>query len=284
LGLGNICGLFGKSRQGYSAIIIEKVQQIRATQKRVGTRKLQQMMSVSLQQQGISIGRDKLFDLLASNRLLIRQRKRRRPATTDSNHPFRKYPNLIKGLEVKYANQVWVSDITYLSLSATRFCYLSLITDVYSRKIVGYCLYPSLKKEGPLAALNMALQTRNSSVYYKTIHHSDRGLQYCSREYIALLGNNDIGISMTENGDPAENAIAERVNGILKSEFLLDRQFTSYKEANIAVQQAVQTYNLLRIHSSRNYLTPQQAYSQAAGPLPSRWKRREKTTVNQIQD
>lgn len=259
-----------------AAIIVQTVQQIRATQKRVGTRKLHQMMSAPLQQQGISIGRDKLFELLASNKLLIRQRKRRRPATTDSNHPFRKYPNLIKELEVKYANQVWVSDITYLSLSAARFCYLSLITDVYSRKIVGYCLYPSLKKEGPLAALNMALQTRTSSIFYKTIHHSDRGLQYCSKEYIALLCKNDTAISMTENGDPAENAIAERVNGILKSEFLLDRQFASYKEAAIAVREAVQTYNLLRIHSSRNYLTPQQAYSQAAGALPSRWRRREK--------
>ena len=297
MGVGSICGLFGKSRQGYykqqrtgqsqamqAAIIVQTVQQIRTTQKRVGTRKLHQMMSVPLQQQGISIGRDKLFDLLASNKLLIRQRKRRRPTTTDSNHPFRKYPNLIKGLDVKYANQVWVSDITYLSLSAARFCYLSLITDVYSRKIVGYCLYPSLKKEGPLAALNMALQARSSSIFYKTIHHSDRGLQYCSKEYIALLCKNDTAISMTENGDPAENAIAERVNGILKSEFLLDRQFASFKDAAIAVREAVQTYNLLRIHSSRNYLTPQQAYSQAAGTLPCRWKRRQKTIVNQIQD
>lgn len=274
----------GQSQAMQAAIIVRTVQQIRATQKRVGTRKLHQMMSLSLQQQGISIGRDKLFELLASNKLLIRQRKRRRPTTTDSNHPFRKYPNLIKGLEVNYANQVWVSDITYLSLSAARFCYLSLITDVYSRKIVGYCLYPSLRKEGPLTALNMALQTRSSSIFYKTIHHSDRGLQYCSKEYIALLCKNDTAISMTENGDPAENAIAERVNGILKSEFLLDRQFATYKEAAIAVREAVQTYNLLRIHSSRNYLTPQQAYSQAAGTLPCRWKRRGKTIVNQIQD
>ena len=130
----------------------------------------------------------------------------------------------------------------------------------------------------------MALQARSSSIFYKTIHHSDRGLQYCSKEYIALLCKNDTAISMTENGDPAENAIAERVNGILKSEFLLDRQFASFKDAAIAVREAVQTYNLLRIHSSRNYLTPQQAYSQAAGTLPCRWKRRQKTIVNQIQD
>lgn len=267
-----------------SAIVIEMVQQIRTSQKRVGTRKLTEMLNSPLSQHGIKMGRDKLFDLLASNNLLIRKRKRKRPNTTDSNHPFRKYPNLIKGLEITYANQLWVSDITYISLSGGRFCYLSLITDVYSRKIVGHCLYPSLKKEGPLQALKMALATRSESIFYKTIHHSDRGLQYCSSEYIAQLMKANTSISMTENGDPGENAIAERVNGILKSEFLLDNQFTSYQQACTAVDEAVLTYNQQRLHASRNYMTPDQVYSQATGPIPARWKHRKKKSVNQSQD
>lgn len=267
-----------------SVVVIEMVQKIRTTQKRVGTRKLTEMLNSSLSQHGIKMGRDKLFDLLASNNLLIRKRKRKRPNTTDSNHPFRKYPNLIKELEVTYANQLWVSDITYISLSGTRFCYLSLITDVYSRKIVGHCLYPSLKKEGPLMALKMALETRSNSIFYKTIHHSDRGLQYCSNEYIAQLTKANTSISMTEKGDPAENAIAERVNGILKSEFLLDNQFTNYQQAFTAVEDAIQTYNQQRLHASRNYMTPDQVYRQATGIIPARWRRRKKKLVNQLQD
>lgn len=284
--------MFGKTRQSYhkryqhehcrqlnAAIVLDLVREIRHRQKRVGTRKLIGMLQLPLSQHGIKLGRDKLFDLLASNNMLIRKRKRRRPVTTDSNHPFRKYPNLIRGLDISYANQVWVSDITYLSLSGGRFCYLSLITDVYSRKIVGHCLYPSLKKEGPLLALKKALSTREKSIFYKTIHHSDRGLQYCSRDYISELEQASTSISMTENGDPGENAIAERVNGILKSEFSLDKQFSSYEQACIAVEEAIQIYNQQRLHTSRNYLTPDQVYQQASGSIPSRWKSRKKVAV-----
>jgi transposase InsO family protein len=262
-----------------TAIIVDLVRTIRHTQRRVGTRKLLAMLRVPLQQHGIKIGRDKLFDLLASCNLLIRKRKRRRPVTTDSNHPFRKYPNMIKELSVRYANQLWVSDITYISLSGGRFCYLSLITDVYSRKIVGHCLYPTLKKEGPLQALRMALSIRDGSVFYKTVHHSDRGLQYCSHDYIKALEDAEISISMTENGNPGENAIAERVNGILKGEFLLDQQFGSYHQAKTAVECAIHTYNQDRLHASRDYLTPDQAYQQASGAITARWKSRKKGAV-----
>lgn len=241
------------------------------------------MLNEPLKQHRIKIGRDKLFDLLASHQLLIRKRKRKRPATTDSNHPFRKYPNLIKDLSVGCANQLWVSDITYISLSGNRFCYLSLITDVYSRKIVGHCLYPTLKKEGPLQALRMALSTREGSVFYKTVHHSDRGIQYCSHDYIKELVAADISISMTENGDPGENAIAERVNGILKTEFLLDQQFSSYQQALTAVEAAIRTYNQARLHASRNYQTPDQVYRQASGEIAARWKSRKKSRVNQAE-
>lgn len=254
-------------------VIIESVRSFRVKQQRVGTRKLHQMLQDQLKPHGISIGRDKLFDLLACNNMLIRRRKRRRPVTTDSNHSLRKYPDLIAGMEASYANQIWVSDITYLSL-AKGFCYLSLVTDVYSRKIVGYCLYPTLHRQGPLMALKMALETRTKSIFYKTIHHSDRGIQYCSKEYIDLLRSNDTAISMTQNGDPAENAIAERVNGILKTEFLLDRQFSSYVDAAMAVKEAVETYNQLRLHSSRGFFTPDQVYLQASGKIPAKWKNR----------
>lgn len=229
------------------------------------------------------MGRDKLFDLLAAHHLLIRRCRRKRICTTNSNHPFRKYANLIKDLAVRCANQVWVSDITYLSLAGDRFCYLSLITDVYSRKIVGYHLHPTLHKEGPIAALQMALENRNSSVFYKTIHHSDRGIQYCCHEYTAILTKNNIAVSMTQQGDPGENAIAERVNGILKTELRLSGIFSSYEQALEVTRQAVDTYNQLRLHSSCDYLTPDQAYRRATGPMRHRWKERKKRADNEDQ-
>lgn len=239
---------------------------------RIGARKLHYLLTGTLQQHGITIGRDKLFDLLDEYGLLVRRRKRKRTNTTDSNHPFRKYPNLVKELEVLRPNQLWVSDITYLSLK-DGFCYLSLVTDAYSRKIVGYKLHPSLKKEGPLFALNMALGGLQYPTAQTLIHHSDRGLQYCCAEYTTLLTDRGLTISMTEKGDPYENAIAERVNGILKEEFALDREFGSFEQAQEAVSNAVHVYNHLRPHSSCNYLTPKQAHQQQ-GQLKTKWKRR----------
>ena len=242
------------------------------------------MLQPTYQQHQIKMGRDKLFELLADHQLLVRPPRRKRVYTTDSNHPFRKYPNLIGQLSVKTVNQIWVSDITYLSLAAGRFCYLSLITDVYSRKIVGYHLHPSLKKEGPMAALQMALEQRNQSVFFKTIHHADRGIQYCCKDYIDKLLINNIDISMTQQGDPAENAIAERVNGILKTELSLAETFSNFNQAQQAVNLAVETYNQLRVHSSCDYLTPNQAYNKACGHLKQRWKQPKRNPVNQLQD
>jgi len=237
---------------------------------RIGTRKLHYMLSETLQRHGICIGRNKLFDLLSDHGLLVRRRKRKRVSTTDSNHPFRKYPNMVRELQVLRPNHLWVSDITYLSLTDS-FCYLSLVTDAYSRKIVGYCLHPTLKKEGPMQALKMAVADR---VYrHPLIHHSDRGLQYCCGDYTSLLERSGISISMTEKGDPYENAIAERVNGILKSEFELDRDFGSFDIAKTAVDKAIDVYNHQRPHSSCNYLTPAQAHLQQ-GLLLTKWKRR----------
>jgi putative transposase len=241
---------------------------------RIGTRKLHYMLTETLQKHKISIGRDKLFDLLEEYGLLVRRRKRKRINTTDSNHPFRKYPNLIRELQVLRPNHLWVSDITYISL-ADCFCYLSLVTDAYSRKIVGYCLYPSLKKEGPLHALQMALNSLPSKPQDALIHHSDRGLQYCCGDYIMLLDDNAMTISMTEKGDPYENAIAERVNGILKNEFALDQDFENIEQAKAAVESAISIYNQQRPHLSCNRLTPEQAH-QLQGPLQKRWGKKEK--------
>lgn len=266
------------------AIIVDQVRQFRVRQQHVGTRRLQQMLGPVLRQHGIKMGRDKLFDLLAGQQLLVRQRKRKKVVTTDSNHPFRRYPNLVQDVTVKVANQVWVSDITYVSLAGSKFCYLSLVTDVYSRKIVGYHLHPGLQKEGPLAALQMALEQRKASVFFRTIHHSDRGIQYCCHAYTDRLLGNDIAISMTQQGDPAENALAERVNGILKSELGLGETFGSLAQAQQAVHQAVDTYNRLRLHSSCDYLTPDQAYQKATGELKKRWKPPFKRPVNHKQD
>lgn len=222
------------------------------------------------------MGRDKLFELLDQYGMLVRRRKRKRIHTTNSNHPFRKYPNLIREVVVIRPDHLWVSDITYISLSDD-FCYLSLVTDAYSRKIVGYCLYPTLKKEGPLQALAMGLDSLQRTKRKALIHHSDRGLQYCCLQYTALLERNSITISMTEKGDPYENAIAERVNGILKTEFMLDQDFNDFDHALQAVHHAVNTYNQLRPHASCNYLTPQQAHLQE-GILPSKWKPKKKMT------
>jgi putative transposase len=243
---------------------------------RIGTRKLHYMLETTLRHHNITIGRDKLFDLLAEQGLLVRRRKRSKVITTNSHHRFRRYPNLVRGMEVTRPNQLWVSDITYLSLDCG-FGYLSLITDAYSRKIVGYKLHESLHTEGPISALEMAL-----AHYCPTgvlTHHSDRGTQYCCDNYTDILINRGISISMTENGDPYENALAERVNGILKSEFELDRALGNFEQAGCIIDDVIRIYNEQRPHASCNYLTPQQAHGQQ-GPLPHRWtKRKPKNNV-----
>lgn len=289
-GLQAICCVFGKSRQAYykyltqekkqlyeEAIIVKMIAEIRVQMPRIGGRKLFHMLKDPLQKNGIDIGRDKLYDIMAAYGLRIRKRKRRKVKTTDSNHPFKKYPNLIRTFIAMLPNQLWVSDITYISMIG-RHSYLSLITDGYSRKVIGYCLYQTLEKEGPLEALRMAVISRPSK-RHRLIHHSDRGLQYCSKDYIDLLDKNNITISMTEQGDPYENAVAERVNGILKTEFGLDKTFRNFEEAKQAVDNAIRIYNEQRPHSSCNYLTPQQAHLQK-GELQKRWKSRNES-INQ---
>lgn len=276
-----LTGLFGKSRQAYyqaltqadkqemeDAIILRLVSERRKEVEKAGTTKLLLMLNESFKAHNIKIGRDKLYDLLKVHGLLLRNRKRR-PRTTDSNHRFRKYPNLIREIALTKANMLWVCDITYISTSRG-FAYLSLVTDAYSHKIIGHSLSRTLERTGPLSALKMAL-TDCSFQPYGLIHHSDRGIQYCCNEYIDLLDKYRIIISMTEKGDPYENAIAERINGILKAEFGLDKTFESFEEAAITVIKGVNVYNNVRLHASCNYLTPSQAHSKT-GPLARRWK------------
>jgi len=272
--------LLGYSRQSYyqgikfiqqkafeADIIIEEVLRYRKHQKRIGTRKLLEEMELFLSSHCFQIGRDAMFNLLSEQGLLVTKRKRRGCITTLSKHRFKKYPNIIRGFIPIAPNQLWVSDITYIHLLGG-FAYLSLITDAYSRKIVGFYLSKDLTANGPLQALKMALKANGNII--GLIHHSDRGVQYCCDAYVKLLQEKKIKISMTENGDPLENAIAERVNGILKGE-LLEEVFPNFETAQRDIAIACSTYNHLRPHGSIDNLKPAEAHQQS-GQLKKRWK------------
>jgi putative transposase len=284
--LDELCRLFGISRQAWhqhnkalgrtaleSEVVIQEVRAVRKAQPRVGTRKLLLHLGERLALHGIKLGRDKLFDLLGERGMLVR-RRRRKAKTTDSDHPYRKYPNLIKELKPLKANELWVSDITYLD-TGEGFAYLFLITDAYSHKIVGHALSESLEAAAAIVALRKALQQLPAE--HRLVHHSDRGVQYCSHGYTELLESKNVRISMTENGDPRENAIAERVNGILKEEFLFE-QIASKHQAKSRVEEAIGTYNNVRLHSSVDYLTPAKAHLRI-GSLANRWKPKPASTV-----
>jgi transposase InsO family protein len=280
VGIAVLCRLFGKTRHAYydslwrkesslvkEDVILQEVINIRKDLPRLGTRKLHFVIQNKLISHQISFGRDYLFDLLSEHKLLIRQRKRK-AITTDSRHWMRKYSNLVKGLEITRPEQVWVSDITYIRLT-NQWGYLSLITDAYSRKIMGYCFRQDLAAEGCIEALKMAL---NNRIYNQSIiHHSDRGSQYCSHNYVDLLLKNNIAISMTENGDPYENALAERMNGIIKTEFNLYSSLLGFEQTKNKISKSIKSYNELRPHASCDYLTPNQAHLQS-DKLNKRWK------------
>lgn len=267
--LGRFCRLLGVTRQSYyqhfwqqeqsafeEELVLSEVLIIRKKHRRMGGRKLYELLNPFLLEHQIKMGRDRLFDVLSANYLLIKLRKKQ-SITTNSFHRFKKYPNLIRNFIPSSPNQLWVSDITYWRIKE-RFLYISFITDAYSRKIVGYHLGDSLQTSQTIQALQLAilnLTVEEKNNLYLT-HHSDRGTQYCSNEYVTLLVNNNIGISMTENGDPLENAIAERVNGIIKEEYLNDYQVDNLKEAKELLDAVVQLYNNERPHMSIGNLTP----------------------------
>jgi putative transposase len=290
MGVGPLCKLFGKSRQAFyqkewhlsdaeqmELIVLELVAQVRRELPGLGLHKLYKCIYQPLRTNHINMGRDKLNTLLRNHGLLI-SRKLRGPRTTQSNHMFWKYPDLAKSLEINRSEQLWVSDITYICISYD-FNYLSLITDAYSRKIMGYCLHPYLTNEGTISALNMAIKNRTTIL--PLMHHSDRGVQYCSYDYIKLLNREKIAISMTQHGEAYENPVAERVNGILKTEFKLSRIFKSRSEALLAVKIAIEAYNNVRPHMSCSNLTPVVAH-QTSEPLIKYWKNRRKKRTNPI--
>ena len=216
------------------------------------------------------MGRDQLFNLLRFHGLLIRRRKRI-VRTTDSNHIFKRYPNLIKELIITGPEQLWVSDITYIR-TIQGFSYLSLITDAYSRKIVGYALHPTLEATGCLRALEMAISNWKHVSPFYLIHHSDRGIQYCCNEYTEMLQRYGVAISMTQNGSPYDNALAERVNGILKNEFYPKRVYQNHKDASKNIDKIIRVYNSQRPHASLDFRTPEGAHSHI-GEIKKRWKR-----------
>lgn len=280
-GVGKWCGLFGKSRQAFyekqnaeeeykyaEQIVVEMVLILRREMPRLGVRKLYFMLEGEIELHDIKMGRDKLCTLLQNNNLMLKP-NRRYVNTTNSNHPYRYYPNLVEDFIPDAPEQLWVSDITYVRINVG-FAYLSLITDAYSKRVVGYHLHPNLKTEGCIHALNMALKSLKKAPV-TLIHHSDRGIQYCSQEYLDILRSNGIEISMSQKGNPYQNAMAERVNGILKHEFGLKGVFVSFKHALRYVYRGIAVYNKRRPHASCDYLTPDEAHKME-GELNKRWK------------
>lgn len=240
--------------------IIHIIKKRRKSLPREGVRKLKVSLDNEFTKANLKVGRDALFTILRKNQMLT-LRKKYSQRTTNSYHRFYKYKNIIKDIKVIRPNQVWVSDITYIR-TLKGFCYLALITDMYSRKIVGYDLSDSLELSGCVRALNKALY--KTKIKKKLIHHSDRGIQYCSNVYTQILKRKKIHISMTEENHCYENALAERVNGILKDEFYLDQTFMNVAQAKKATKNAIKLYNEVRLHLSLDFKTPNMVYKLSA--------------------
>lgn len=301
IGLAKLCGWLGITRQAYyqhswkaidttieEELIIQQVKQIRNNHPRLGTRKLYEKLQPFMLENSIKIGRDGLFNLLSANHLLIRKRKRK-IQTTNSYHWLRKYPNLIRDLVPTTPNQLWVSDITYWKINTNEHLYISFITDAYSHKIVGWHVAETLEAIESIAALKKALSAfKGAESLFSLTHHSDRGIQYCSKEYVKLLQDYNIQISMTENGDPLENAIAERINGIIKEEYLNAYEVSNIKQAKELLDAVINLYNEDRPHMSISNLTPNQIHH-SPNPIKTQklWKnyyQKNTISVNVLQD
>ena len=276
------CGLLGRSRQAFykkktdeagqlarEVRILDAVREIRETDPGIGGVKLWLMLSVMFKT-GWVPGRDKFMNLLRRHGLM--QKPRRSRSTTNSNHRFHKWKNLIRGFVPTRASQLWVSDITYIELRGG-CCYLHLVTDAYSKKIVGWCLAESLAAVFTLKALRMAIEQAGGGDLSGLIHHSDRGIQYCCDLYVEELQKHNILISMTEDYKPTDNGIAERVNGIIKGESIYrqERRFTTYEEALEHIGRFVLFYNGKRLHYSIGLQTPNVAHEQT-GEQKKMWK------------
>ena len=258
------------------ALVLKLVHEIREDLPRSGVPQLYHILKPKLMEHNIKMGRDALYDLLGTHGYLLRY-KRRKVYTTDSNHRYKKYPNLIR--EIKYLThpgQLWVSDITYIRLRVG-FAYLSIITDAYSHKIIGHSLHKTLHRDGPINALIIASKSKRGE---NLIHHSDRGTQYCCDEYVQMLEHYKIRISMTENGDPYENALAERINGIIKTEFNLHNTQLGFEQTSKLIEKSINAYNSLRPHASCDYMTPDETHLHS-GQLKKRWKQYKRLNNNE---
>jgi putative transposase len=251
-----------RQRRGVDGdLMAELVIKERRLQARLGTRKLHGLLKEELAQAGVKLGRDRMFEELRGRELLVKRRRGDYPRTTCSGHSLPVFPNLIAEREVSGPHEVWVGDLTYLR-TREGFMYLSLLTDKGSRKIVGYHCGESLERAGCLETLEMALEALPAG--RRPIHHSDRGAQYCSGAYVSRLQVRGLGVSMTEKNHAAENALAERVNGILKSEYALGMEFRTKEQARCAAAQAVSLYNTRRPHTALGYRIPAEVHELSA--------------------
>jgi putative transposase len=297
ISLVRLCRLLGITRQAYyqhfwqqetfgleENLILAQVSQIRKYHRNMGGRKLYELLQPFLLEHQIKMGRDALFNLLAANGLLVK-RRRRYAVTTFSNHWLRKWPNLIREKVVNGINELWVSDITYWK-TGRHHTYVSLVTDAFSHKIVGYHVAETLESVETIKALQMAVKSIPGKLSHPLIHHSDRGIQYCSAAYVKLLQDKGIQISMTENGDPLENAIAERINGIIKNEYLKYYDVANITDAKKQLHVAVKLYNEQRPHLSIGMLTPQTVHQNnlKTEKLWKNYYERNRKIVNVLQD
>jgi transposase InsO family protein len=255
-----------RRRQVDQEALVELVKRERAVQPRLGGRKLRVVLGGELQRMGIEVGRDRFFGILRRAGLLL-ERRRRGARTTDSRHGLRTYANLYRQAQIDGVHQAWVSDLTYVRTDEG-FLYISLISDAYSRKIVGHAGQRTLEATGSMRALRMALRQLPAGA--RPLHHSDRGIQYCCWDYVKKLESRRLGISMTEESHCYENGQAERLNGILKAEYGLGESFRTRAQASAALGQAVRLYNERRPHTALGYRTPQQVHGEGQARAAAR--------------
>lgn len=281
-----LCRLFGVTKQAYykhnetgvlikasqEAFVVKYIQDVRSKDRGIGGLKLWYMYQRKFRNNS-PVGRDRFGSIVDKYGLKVRQRLRK-PKTTDSSHGLPTYPNLIKDFIPTAPNELWVSDITYIPIwqdsSTYNFCYLSLILDAYTEEIIGWSIKETLNTSGPIESLNKALNRLRGKPVSRTIHHSDRGCQYASNDYVNILKRNDISISMTECGNPKDNAQAERINNTMKNELLKDLVFNDIKEVRLSVEAAIEFYNNERPHMSIDMMTPAEA-SKTVGEIRKRW-------------
>jgi len=253
-----------RKRRGLDGELVARlVKQERCLQPRLGTRKMRVLLREPLTKAGVQLGRDRFFEVLREHDLLLARRRSERPRTTHSYHGLPVFRNLVKGRQAQRANEIWVGDLTYLR-SEEGFMFLSLLTDKVSRHVVGYHCGDSLESIGCQEALKMALKQLKAG--QQPIHHSDRGSQYCCHDYVELASSRGLTMSMTEEDHCAENALAERMNGILKSEYGLDQEFKTKVQLTKAVDQAIRLYGTRRPHTALGDRFPAQVHQQLLLP------------------